>query len=298
MALSMAKGFLKNGKTFAKKPNTDWLMFIPFIGTNPENIWAVAPREDNLKNFSDLGCHTTPNAEKVFQNSKADQKTEFIVFLCTKPKIPFETKNFFDFFASTEYRNSTSKGSSFYVVSVMLGVSVKKLESSIREKTAQHYHINRVMPNLGCEVNASPMVTTFAPTLNPTQKSNLETVLSALGPVFDVVESVLDASVGISGSGLGFYCTFLQALADGAVADGLAREDAIRMGAQTAVAMGKLILEGKHPIMLRDSICSPAGSTIAGVQMLEEGKFSSLVMNVVKATSAKGRSVGAKIAET
>ena len=81
---------------------------------------------------------------------------------------------------------------------------------------------------------------------------------------------------------------FLEALADGAVACGLPRKQALRFGAQMLLGTAKLLLEtGEHPGSLKDRVCSPAGSTIQGVRKLEERAFRAAVTDAVIAAYEK-----------
>lgn len=81
---------------------------------------------------------------------------------------------------------------------------------------------------------------------------------------------------------------FIEALADGGVKYGLKRDAALRMAAQTVLGSAKLVLEsGTHPAVVKDNVCSPAGTTIEGVQALEDGAFRSAVMKAVEKSTLK-----------
>ena len=102
------------------------------------------------------------------------------------------------------------------------------------------------------------------------------------GRLMPVEESMIDAGCALSGSGPAFAFLFIEALADGGVRCGLKREEATVLAAQTLLGAAKLLLEtGKHPAQLKDAVCSPGGTTIAGVSALEEGAFRSDVIKAV-----------------
>jgi pyrroline-5-carboxylate reductase len=83
---------------------------------------------------------------------------------------------------------------------------------------------------------------------------------------------------------------FIEALADGAVAEGMSRQDAYEFAAQAVLGAAKMVLEtGKHPAELKDAVCSPGGTTIAAVSSLEKDGFRAAVMNAVQAAIRKNR---------
>ena len=101
-------------------------------------------------------------------------------------------------------------------------------------------------------------------------------------------ERLIDAGSAVSGCGPAFADLFLEALADGGVACGLPRDQALELAAQMLLGSAKLALRsGKHPGALKDAVCSPGGSTIQGVRTLERAGFRSAVMEAVIAAYEK-----------
>jgi pyrroline-5-carboxylate reductase len=112
----------------------------------------------------------------------------------------------------------------------------------------------------------------------------LEKILGGAGIVDQIDESYLDAVTGLSGSGPAFVYLFIEALADGGVRAGLPRDKALRYAAQTVLGSAAMIQETRrHPGELKDMVCSPGGTTIAGVAALESGSFRGTVIKAVEA---------------
>ena len=98
----------------------------------------------------------------------------------------------------------------------------------------------------------------------------------------------MDAGASVAGCGPAFVDLFVEALADGGVACGLPRAQAMEFAAQMVLGSAKLILESKkHPGQLKDEVCSPGGTTIQGVRALEKGGFRSAVTEAVIAAYEK-----------
>ncbi len=103
-------------------------------------------------------------------------------------------------------------------------------------------------------------------------------ILSGFGKVGQVSENLMDIVTGVSGSSPAYVFLFIEALADAAVAGGMSRQNAYQFAAQSVMGSAKLVLEsGKHPGELKDMVCSPGGTTIGAVRVLEEKGFRSAV---------------------
>ena len=106
-------------------------------------------------------------------------------------------------------------------------------------------------------------------------------------------EQLIDAGSAISGSGPAYVYLFIEALADGAVACGIPRAKALEYAAATVIGAGEMVLaSGQHPGALKDAVCSPGGSTIAGIRALENHGFRAAAMEAVIATYHRNKELG------
>lgn len=115
-------------------------------------------------------------------------------------------------------------------------------------------------------------------------------ILSGFGEVEVVGENLMDVVVSVSGSSPAYVYMFIEALADGAVLDGMPRDKAYKFAAQAVMGSAKMVLDtGKHPGELKDMVCSPGGTTIEAVRVLEEKGFRSAIIECMKSCVNKAR---------
>lgn len=111
----------------------------------------------------------------------------------------------------------------------------------------------------------------FHPSVSKEERETAITIFESFGVVAEVSENMIDTVIGVSGSSPAYVFMFIEAMADAAVADGMPRAMAYELAAQTVYGSAKMVLEtGKHPGELKDMVCSPAGTTIEAVRVLEE----------------------------
>ncbi len=117
-------------------------------------------------------------------------------------------------------------------------------------------------------------------------------ILNSFGSYEVVPEHLMDVVVSVSGSSPAYVFMLIEAMADAAVSDGMPRAQAYKFAAQAVLGSAKMVLEtGKHPGELKDMVCSPAGTTIEAVRVLEEKGLRSGIIEAMKACTAKSRSL-------
>ena len=127
-----------------------------------------------------------------------------------------------------------------------------------------------------------------SPEVTEEQLSAFLTLMSASGRLEPLEEHLIDAGSAVAGCGGAFVSLFLEALADGAVTCGLPRDKARRYAAQMVLGTAQLALQSdQHTAAMKDAVCSPGGTTIAGVRALERGGFRSAAMEAVIAAYEK-----------
>lgn len=177
-------------------------------------------------------------------------------------------------------------------ISICAGVTLGKLESYI-SPTAR---IARVMPNLAAMVGEGAAGFSLNKNCAETDIQIVKLIFGTVGAVVEhVAESVMDVVTGVSGSGPAYLCLLIEALADAGVKHGMSRETALRLAAQTCVGAGKMVLQGgnsNHPAVIKDKVCSPGGTSIAGVAELEENGFRAAIFSAVSAAVERGRELG------
>lgn len=172
------------------------------------------------------------------------------------------------------------------IISVIAGKNIAWL----KEHLGNDKKIIRAMPNTPALVGEG--VTGVCPDclVSEEELQNTLNLLNSFGRADIVTEPILDIVGAVSGSSPAFVFMFIEALADGAVAEGMPRKQAYNFAAQGVLGSAKMVLElSKHPGELKDMVCSPAGTTIEGINILEKEGMRSAVMDAVRACIQKTR---------
>ena len=173
------------------------------------------------------------------------------------------------------------------VVSMAAGLSISAICSFI----GADLPIIRIMPNTPVAVGMG-MVLYATENVSAESEKQFLTAFEKAGLFDKIPEEKIDAGSALSGCGPAFVYMFAEALADGAVECGLPRDKAAKYAAQTLLGAAEMLLEKGNPSALKDAVCSPGGTTIAGVHALEEAGFRGAAMSAV--TSAYKRTLELK----
>lgn len=170
------------------------------------------------------------------------------------------------------------------LVSMAAGTSIEKIQTY----SGGDYPIIRIMPNVACSVGQGMTLIASNDRVTAEEISAFKDAMSESGLCEEIPEKLIDAGSAISGCGPAYVFMMAEAMADGAVACGVPRDKAYRFAVQTLLGSAELMKNSElSPGQLKDSVCSPGGTTIEGVAALENGKFRGTVMNAVKAAYEK-----------
>ena len=175
------------------------------------------------------------------------------------------------------------------LVSMAAGVSM----AQIRAMAGGEYPVIRIMPNTPVAVGQGVVLYDQTDNVTVEAKALFLTAMGTAGLLDPLEERLMDAGSAVSGCGPAFADLFLEALADGGVLCGLPRAKAQAYAAQMLLGAASLAMETElHPGQLKDAVCSPGGSTIAGVKTLEQFAFRAAVIDAVEAAFEKTKALG------
>lgn len=174
------------------------------------------------------------------------------------------------------------------ILSIAAGVTISRLTELTGSK-----RVIRIMPNTPALVGSGAAAFAASAEALAADAELTQKILSAVGIVMQVKESDLDAVTALSGSGPAYVFEFIQSLADGGVAEGLSRDTALKLAAQTVLGAAQMVLKtGEHPAVLKDQVTSPAGTTSRGLEALAAGGFAGNVMQAVRMAAKRSRELG------
>lgn len=172
------------------------------------------------------------------------------------------------------------------VISIAAGLTISRLADHLPDETK----IVRIMPNTPSMVGEGMASVSVNSAVTAEETQAVLNIFNSFGRAELMEERLIDAVCGLSGSGPAYVYMFIEALADGAVLEGMPRAQAYTFAAQTVLGAAKMVLErGEHPGKLKDDVCSPGGTTIEAVRSLEDHGFRSAVISAVVASAEKNK---------
>lgn len=233
-------------------------------------LFTVAHMEKAKQIFHDTGV--------MFAESNAElaSKCKYIV-LAVKPAVyPVVLKNIADIVKPGHV-----------IISLAPGISIEQLSG----KLGFGIRIVRAMPNTPALVGMGMTGIAYdAKEFTPEEIADIEQIFGALGRFQKVDEKLISAVVCASGSSPAYVYMFIESLADSVVKCGMPRKQAYEFVAQAVMGSAKMVLEtGEHPGKLKDDVCSPGGTTIAGVSALEQNGFRSAIFAATEACYEKAK---------
>ncbi|MBQ0000226.1 MAG: pyrroline-5-carboxylate reductase [Clostridiales bacterium] len=252
MATAMISGMLKNG-----------------LYEKEEIIVSNLTEAGSKRSQEKLGVVTTLNNREVVEKAK-------VIFLAVKPQFYEEVINEVKDLFTLEH----------LVVSICPGKTLAWLE----EKCGQPLRIVRMMPNTPAMVGAGMTGVTINERVTDEDAAMVKAITDSFGKTEFIPERLMDAVNCASGASPAYVFMFIEAMADAVVAQGMPRKQAYAFCSQAVLGAAKMVQEtGRHPGDLKDMVCSPAGTTIEGVRMLEKYGMRSAVYEALTACAEKGK---------
>jgi pyrroline-5-carboxylate reductase len=241
----------------------------------PDAITVADPMEKRRSFLSSTyGIATSDNGATV-----ADQAD--IIILAIKPQM-----------AATVLTDlETAIPADRLVISIMAGIST----ATIEEMLTSGVRVIRVMPNTAALIQAAATAICPGRKADEGDLATASEIFSRVGAVVTTTEKLMDAVTGLSGSGPAYVFSFIEALSDAGVKNGLARDVSLKLAVQTVLGAARMVAEtGEHPALLKEKVTSPGGTTIAGLHTLENGRFHGLIMDAVDSATLRSGELAGK----
>lgn len=177
------------------------------------------------------------------------------------------------------------------IVSIIVGLSAQYFKGILGSQA----RIVRTMPNTPALVGEGMTLVSWNDSVNDDEKKAITKLFSCSGKVEELDESLLSEVTALTGSSPAYVFMFIEAMADAAVKAGIQRKLAYRLAAQAVLGSAKMVLDtGMHPAELKDMVCSPAGTTIEAVAILEQEGFRNAIIKAMDECTRKAREIGRK----
>ena len=240
------------------------------LTAEPTSKIFITDAENEKRRFFEADLGTDSGVVVCETNGEVAENAE-VTILAVKPNdVPVVVKEIAPFMNEDKI-----------LISVAAGVPTAAIEEYLGEAKAGGRRVIRVMPNIGARVREAVCAICKGKYADEADEEIAKEILSAIGTVHSVNEGDMDVITGLSGSGIAFVAAIIDAMADGAVYEGLPRELSLTIAAQTAIGAAKMILEGKQPSEIVTMTASPGGTTIRGLYAMESEAVKAAMMKAV-----------------
>ena len=194
-----------------------------------------------------------------------------------------------------EYHDILGHRSNLLLVSMAAGLELEKMADVVKN---DQVGLIRIMPNTPVAIGQGVISLARSQVVTDQQVAQVNQLLTGAGALYEIEETLMDPATAVAGCGPAFVYQMIEAMADAGVSLGLTREQALQMAAQTFQGASQMVLEtGEHPARLRDAVCSPGGSTIAGVNRLEQVGLRGDIIAGVEAAYKRTQEMGQEAAK-
>ncbi len=247
---------------------------VAFALSKTTTDFAVTDRSGRAKGEAELllGCKYTDI------NTIAEECEN--IFLCVKPQMMG------DMLASISEKLKEKKP---VLITMAAGLTMEKICEMVGEKLP----VIRIMPNTPVLMGKGVILYCGNDLISEEKLADFVSDLSHAGKFDKIPENLFDAATSLTGCGPAYAYMFIEALADGAVSCGVPRQKAVEYAANMLIGAAEMVLQTNvHPGDLKDAVCSPGGSTIAGVRALEQHGFRGAVIDCIIAANEKNKELG------
>lgn len=176
------------------------------------------------------------------------------------------------------------------VISLMAAISIKKIESKL-----PNAKVVRAMPNIAAVIGEAITAYSLGSRLTKEDDQKVQFVLSRFGDCIEVPENLMDAITALSGSGPAYIAVLIESMVSAGLKVGIPRDISFKLSVKTLTGTANLLDQNRmHPAELRDTVTTPAGTTIAGIYELEKGAVRTSIMNAVEAATIAAERVAKK----
>ena len=244
------------------------------------DLLLVNRSSQKVEEFISLYGGTTSHLQQAFEEAE-------VIFLGVKP---YQICPLLE-----EYLDILTQRSNLLLVSMAAGLELEKMAAVVKN---DRVGLIRIMPNTPVAIGQGVISLARSQVVTDQQVAQVKQLLAGAGALYEMEEKLMDAATAVAGCGPAFVYQMIEAMADAGVSLGLPREQALQMAAQTFQGASQMGLEtGEHPACLRDAVCSPGGSTIAGVNRLEQVGLRGDIIAGVEAAYKRTQEMGQEAAK-